>query len=188
MDITDNLIKKIDNYLKENLSKKRYAHTLSTAITAEKLCKLYNEDSKKGYIAGLFHDIARELDIKELVKTASEDGQGIDYEEKEEPELLHGRAGAVIAKKLFNINDREIIEAIQFHTTGEKDMGNLAKIIFIADYIEPGRKYITRDFLKTLEGKSLDEIFKIVLKSVADYLIKKDKKVSKKTLQLLEEF
>ena len=187
MDITDNLIKKIDNYLKKNLLEKRYNHTIATALTTEELCKMFNIDGKKGYVAGLLHDIAREFDTETLLKTVSKDGQGISCEEKEVPELLHGRAGAVIAKELFNIDDKDIIEAIQFHTTGCLGMGNLAKIIFIADFIEPGRKYITKEYLENLNGKGLNEMFEIVLKSVVDYLKKKNRKVSIKTLQLLEE-
>ncbi|MCL2705746.1 MAG: bis(5'-nucleosyl)-tetraphosphatase (symmetrical) YqeK [Spirochaetaceae bacterium] len=188
MDITDNLIKEIDIYLKRNLLKKRYKHTISTALTAKKLCKVFDIDRKKGYVAGLLHDIARDFDIDNLLKTVLKDGKGINSEEKEEPELLHGRAGAIIAQELFDIDDREIIEAIQFHTTGSIGMGDLAKIIFIADYIEPHRKYITKEYVKNLFGRPLNEMFEVVLKSVIDYLAKKEKKVSEKTLQLLEEF
>jgi len=188
MDITNNLLEEIDNYLKENLLEKRYKHSLSTALTAKKLCKLFKIESKKGYIAGLLHDIARDFDNENLFKTVSRDGKSIDHEEKEEPELLHGRAGAVLAKELYNIDDREIIEAIQLHTTGSTGMGDLAKIIFIADYIEPRRKHITEKYIKNLKGKTLNEMLEIVLKSVVDYLRKKEKNVSEKTLQLLEEF
>jgi len=188
MDITNNLIIEIDNYLKQNLLEKRYKHTISTALTAKKLCKVFNMDRKKGYVAGLLHDIARDFDVEDLFKTVSKDGKSIDPEEKEEPELLHGRAGAVIAKELFNIDDKEIIEAIQLHTTGSIGMGDLAKIIFIADYIEPRRKYITNKYVKNLFGRPLNEMLEIVLKSVIDYLAKKEKKISEKTLQLLEEF
>ena len=188
MDITDSLIKKIDIYLKQNLLKKRYKHTLSAALTAKKLCKLFGVDSKKGYLAGLLHDIARDFDTEDLFKTVSRDGKVISCEEKEYPVLLHARAGAVMAKELFNIDDIEIIEAIEFHTTGSAGMGDLAKVIYIADYIEPRRKYITKEYIENLKGKSLNEMCEIVLKSVVDYLKKKEKTISAKTLQLLEEF
>ena len=188
MDITDKFIKKVDNYLVQNLTKKRYKHTLSTALTAKKLCKAFNIEKKKGYAAGLLHDIARDFDVEDLFKTIAKDGNAISPEEQQEPDLLHGRAGAVLAKELFNIDDEEILEAIQFHTTGIKGMGDLAKIVFIADYIEPCRKHITREYVKNLEGKQLNEMFEIVLRSVVDYLTIKGKKVSEKTLHLLEEF
>ncbi|MCL2791914.1 MAG: bis(5'-nucleosyl)-tetraphosphatase (symmetrical) YqeK [Spirochaetaceae bacterium] len=188
MDITDNLINKIDIYLKQNLLIKRYKHSISTARTAKNLCKLFGIDNKKGYLAGLLHDIARDIDIDDLFKIVSRDGNTISSEEKEDPVLLHARAGAVITKELFNIDDIEIIESIQLHTTGNIGMGDLAKIIYIADYIEPGRKYITKEYLEGLRGKSLNEMFEIVVKSVADYLSKKGHIISTKTLQLLEEF
>jgi nicotinate-nucleotide adenylyltransferase len=185
MDITDELIKKIDIYLKNTLSAERYNHSISTAKTAEKLCKLFNIDEKRGYVTGLIHDIARELEHTELFALAEKYEENIVAEE--EAVILHGMAGAVMAKDMFSIADNEILKAIAQHTTGEPRMSRLAKVIFIADHIEPLREHITDKYINSLSGKNLDNMFEIVLNYKVDYLKAKAKKISKKTLELLEE-
>ncbi len=187
MVITDNLIAEIDKYLKNTLSAKRYRHCVSTAETAEKLCVTFGYDNRKGYLAGLLHDIARELDKKEMLDKSLLDGSGMSLAEKDDTVLLHGRAGAYLSCELFGIKDNEILQAIKLHTTGGAGMGAIAKIVFVADYIEPNRKHITSAYLKSLEDISLDNMVTIVLHSVLDYLEKEKKIISEKTLELLEE-
>lgn len=40
----------------------------------------------------------------------------------------------------YGVKDEEIICAIESHTTGRPGMSMLEKIVYIADYIEPGRR------------------------------------------------
>lgn len=183
MDIIDN----IHSYLKKNLSEPRYNHSVSTAETACKLCLEYGEDSNKGYLTGLIHDIAREYCSEDVIKIAEKDGLGITDIEKTDPVLLHGRAGAVVAQEIFAINDLSIIEAVQVHTTGKPGMCLLSKILFVADYIEPKRKHITREYVENLKGKSLDSITLIVLNSEHEYLNRKHKIISGNSIELLKE-
>ncbi|MDX9801414.1 MAG: bis(5'-nucleosyl)-tetraphosphatase (symmetrical) YqeK [Spirochaetia bacterium] len=187
MAITDNLLNRIDSYLKANLSENRYRHCLSTAETAKQLCGIFSLDSEKGYLAGLLHDIARELDVAELTSLSLKDGNGIRESEKKHPLLLHGRAGSEMIKELFGITDREILDAVSSHTTGNKGMSSLAKIIFIADYIEPYRSHITDEYLSNLKGKSLDSMLKIVLNSILEYVREQSMMVSEISLELLKE-
>ena len=56
-------------------------------------------------------------------------------------EILHGPVGAWIAEKEFGVTDEDILNAIRYHTTGRAEMCKLEKIIFIADMIEPNRKF-----------------------------------------------
>ncbi|MCP5513921.1 MAG: bis(5'-nucleosyl)-tetraphosphatase (symmetrical) YqeK [Spirochaetales bacterium] len=187
MVITDSLLNQIDSYLKENLSEKRYRHSVSTAVTAEQLCRIFSIDSRKGYLAGLLHDIARELDIEQLTSLSLKDGGAIRDSEKKHPVLLHGRAGAEMVKELFKITDAEILDAVSHHTTGNKGMSSLAKVIFIADYIEPYRAHITQEYLSSLKGKSLDSMLKIVLNSILEYIREESLMVSEISLELLKE-
>lgn len=184
---TDNLISDIEQYLQKNLTEKRLIHSVSTAETSKKLCLKFNLDSEKGYIAGLLHDVARELPEGEMRGLALSDGKGTIKEEEDNFVLLHGRAGAVTAKKIFSVNDEFITEAIRLHTTGDSGMCELSKIVFIADYIEPKRKYMTQSFIDSLEGKPLDSMLLTVIYATVDYLRKKSRQVSVKTLNLLKE-
>ena len=124
------------------LSAERYKHSLQVAALAERLCMRYNIKPYKGYIAGLMHDVAREMSDKALIDLASLDGKTIAPWERAIPVLLHGRAGAVVLKRDFGITDSSILEAVSVHVTGEPGMSLLSKIVFISDFLEPTRDFI----------------------------------------------
>lgn len=179
--------KKIKLYLRMNLSEKRYLHSIRTAETAEKLCILHGCNSEKGFIAGLIHDIAREINNEGLQKITKDNGYTISSVEKEFPVLLHGRVGAIIAKKELLIDDEEILEAVRWHTTGKPGMQGLTSILFVADYIEPGREHITNIFRQSLKNRKLDEIVLLTVKESISYCRKKGYSVAEQTLLLYHE-
>ena len=133
---------KIENKLKKVLSEKRYEHTLGVSFTSVCLAMKYGEDIDKARIAGLLHDCAKYLDDDKLISLCEKYDLGISESEKKSPYLLHGKVGALIARKKFQIEDEDIINAITYHTTGRIGMSLLEKIVFIADYIEPQREEI----------------------------------------------
>ncbi len=133
---------KIENKLKKVLSEKRYEHTLGVSFTSVCLAMKYGEDIDKARIAGLLHDCAKYLDDDKLISLCEKYDLGISESEKKSPYLLHGKVGALIARKKFRIEDEDIINAITYHTTGRIGMSLLEKIVFIADYIEPQREEI----------------------------------------------
>ncbi len=133
---------KIENKLKKVLSEKRYEHTLGVSFTSVCLAMKYGEDIDKARIAGLLHDCAKYLDDDKLISLCKKYDLGISESEKKSPYLLHGKVGALIARKKFQIEDEDIINAITYHTTGRIGMSLLEKIVFIADYIEPQREEI----------------------------------------------
>ena len=126
--------------LKDDLSKKRYEHTLGVAYTAASMAMCYGEDVNKAYIAGLLHDSAKCLSDKEKLKAAKKYKVTVTDAERENLELLHAKLGAEFAADYYKIDDEEILSAIRCHTTGKADMSPLEEILFIADYIEPNRK------------------------------------------------
>ena len=144
----------IENWLKINLSDKRFFHSQGVAKTAKKLAKRFNQDENKAYLAGLLHDCAKNIDnnrlltiIKEEIKT------GFDEKELKNPKTFHAIVGAYLVKKEFKIEDEEIISAIRKHTIGDIKMSIFEKIIFLADKIEPNtrdEKY-TQKIWKLLE-------------------------------------
>ena len=187
MVITDKKIEEIDSYLIKKLSPERYRHSLSTAETAENICSKFGMDKEKGFFTGLIHDIAREYDDKEIINICSKGGENINEQELKDPVLLHGKAGAVLLKEKFNITDEEILNAVRVHTTGSKGMSSIAKVLFIADYIEPGRKHITDEYLKSLENCSLNCMVKSVLSSIIEYLDSIGRNADYSSLDLLKE-
>lgn len=144
----------IKNWLRENLSDKRFSHSLGCADCARKLAKTYNQDEEKAYLAGLIHDCAKNFPDEKLFEIITEEIKtGFDDCELRNPKVYHAIAGAYFAKKLFEIDDDEIISAIRNHTTGKTGMTIFEKIIYLADKIEPNErdeKY-SKKILKIIE-------------------------------------
>ncbi|MDR1972221.1 MAG: nicotinate (nicotinamide) nucleotide adenylyltransferase [Treponema sp.] len=172
------------------LSQSRFLHSRQTAVLAWDLCGIFGLDRGAGYLAGILHDIGKELGEKELVKLAGADGQGISPMEKRKPSLLHGRAGAVLLKKQYGIRDREILDAVRYHVTGSPAMGPLAKVLYIADKIEVSRGDVDpglRDFRGYEGAQGLDRLFEKVMKQTTDWLRSRGLDLSEATLGLLRQ-
>jgi len=179
--------------VRESNSLERFLHSRNTALMSWDLCRRLSAqsdpslDPQLGYLAGIAHDMAKPLSEKELIKLAKSDGRGISRLEKEKPSLLHGRASAVLLKERFNVHNEAVLEAIALHTVGGKNMGSLAKVVYIADKMEVSREKVDPAVRKTVCGSNdLDRIFAMVLDQTVSWLRAKKLKLSEDTLNLLE--
>ncbi|MCI9663680.1 MAG: HD domain-containing protein [Lachnospiraceae bacterium] len=132
--------KKIKKVIKKAMDAKRFEHTLGVEYTACALAMCHNVDIEKAQMAGLLHDCAKCLSDEKKKALCVKNHMPITDIENKNPYLLHAKAGFCIARGKFHIKDRDILNAILYHTTGRPGMSELEKIIYIADYIEPGRK------------------------------------------------
>ena len=149
------LLQEIDKELRKNLSEKRYQHSIGVMKKAEELAKKYNVDINKARLVGLAHDIAKEMPREEKLQYIQNHQIEIDEIEKINVELLHGKIGADICKEKFEFSE-DMQNAIKYHTTGNPEMDDLAKIILIADKTEAGRTYIDFEKVAESEKKSLN--------------------------------
>ncbi len=149
-------IDEITSYLKTNLSEKRFLHTLGVAETAEALAKRWGADCSKAFLAGLVHDCAKELPFEKTLNLLEKSGHRITWLEKSASGILHAPLGAILAKSLFGIDDESVLNAVKYHTTGRENMTVLEKIVYIADFIEPGREYSESSELRKLAEVDLD--------------------------------
>ncbi len=186
MDCTKINNEHILKWLKENLSEERYIHTLGTAECAKELATKYNLDQDKAYLAGLLHDCAKCFTTEKLLEIIK---NNLEVEESEmlNYKTLHAPVSAYIAEKEFNINDKEILSAIRWHTLGKINMTDFEKIIFIADKIEPKTRdkehsEKVRVLLDEENGlnKALLKLYKSTLKS----LVKRDLKICLLTVEI----
>lgn len=166
-------IEKMDEYLRNNLKKSRYEHSVSVMNTAVKLAEKYNEDTFKAQTAGLIHDCAKNLSDEEILNILKEHGYIIDDVCRCYPKIMHGTAGSIIAEEIMGVHDKDILSAVKYHTTGKKNMNTLEKIIYLADYIEPLRDFdgvdeIRKEAQADLDGaliKAFDRTIEYVVES-----------------------
>lgn len=162
----------IINVLSQKLSPKRFAHCRGVEETAMRLASRYGVDADKAVQAGLLHDCAREFPNSMLLAMAEQSHIKIDYVERSEPVLLHAPVGALLAEQEYGITDQEVLAAICSHTVGGKGMTALAKIIFIADFVEPGRTFPGVDELRRLAEDDLDRALLAAYDHTMLYIIK----------------
>lgn len=175
-------IKVIKKELKEVLTDKRYEHTLGVAYTALCLAMVYDTDIKKAELAGLLHDNAKCMSDEKLLKKCNKHGLNISKIEKEQPYLLHAKLGAFYAREKYGVCDKDIISAIYYHTTGHPDMTMLEKIIFVADYIEPGRnKAHNLNEIRKLSFSDIDKAVYRIAEDTLQYLNKDKRKLDEMT-------
>ena len=178
------LIDKIKQELKESLSEKRYIHSLGTMERAEELAKIYGVDIEKARLAGLTHDIAKEMTKEESLQYIKEHNIEIDEIEEINVKLLHGKIGANMVKEKYGLC-QEIQDAILYHTTTDKNMDMLAKIIYVADKTENNRKSKEFDieYERELANKDIDAAIIYILDGNIEEIIKKGKLVHPKAIE-----
>lgn len=159
-------------YIKENLKESRYIHTLGVAQSAIELAKINNVNQDRVEVAALIHDCAKNMPVDEMYRILEENNYEIDEVMKASPQLLHGKVGAIIGNTIMGIEDEEILSAVEFHTTGKKDMTTIEKIIYIADYIEPNRNYPGIEFLRKTTFEDLNEGVLQGLSNTITYVVK----------------
>jgi predicted HD superfamily hydrolase involved in NAD metabolism len=145
----------------------RYAHSVRVARCAELLAARHGADQRKARIAGMLHDLARLYSPEELLAQSQARGFEISAREREHPVLLHARLGAALARELFGIEDRDVLSAIEKHTTGADEMSPLDCIVYLADSLEPGRRFPERAELWNLAQRDLESATRETLRCSA---------------------
>lgn len=168
-------ISKIAKKLQKELDDERYQHTLGVMYTAASMAMCHGENMEHALLAGLLHDCAKCIPGKEKIKLCHKYHLEVSEVEEKNPSLLHAKLGACFAEKKYDIEDTDILNAIRSHTTGRPDMSLLEKIIYIADYMEPGRSELPNMAeVRKLAFSDIDECLYRILKDSLVYLKSKD--------------
>lgn len=169
--------KELIEKLKQSLNKQsRFEHCLRVEQTAIKLAQLNDANVEKASIAGLLHDYAKERsteEFRQVIQTKQLDLKLLNWGNF----IWHGEVGAEIVKDELQITDNEILDAIRHHTVGAVEMTTLDKIIYVADYIEPGRDFPGVDFARNIAFQNLDDAVKFETKQTLEYLMSNNKKI-----------
>lgn len=145
------------NLIKSKMSEHRFVHSVNVSKEARMLAKIYGADAEKAAIAGILHDITKEMPVEEQLKIITDSGIILDNVQKNAPKLWHGISGSIYIKENLDINDADILNAIRYHTTGRSGMSLLEKIIFVADFTSQERTYKGVSTMRKKSRKTLDE-------------------------------
>lgn len=166
---------------RKQLTPARWEHTLRVADTAVRLAKRENIDPDRAEIAAILHDYCKfwpEEDLILWIEKCHLPPDLLSYNK----ELWHAPVGAEVARKELGIDDEDILNAIRYHTSGRPGMSKLEKIIFLADYIEPGRRFPGVDQVRELSENDLDQAVLQALNNTIIFLIERGQKVYPLTL------
>ena len=177
----------LEQLLGNSLGPERLAHSRRVADLAFELCVAHGLEGEKGELAGLAHDWARELPPERVRELALRDGRGESTLEVQYPVLLHGRAAAVALREKLRIEDAEILEAVACHVTGCPGMGLLAKIVFAADFLEPGRGFVPEAVREEILSMDINRMTLRVLEEVFAHLRLKRRPIARPALELSQE-
>lgn len=162
------------------MDEKRFKHCIGVSETSRKLAELNNYDPDKAALAGFIHDYAKQVSparFIEVIKEQHFDPDLLNYNRA----IWHGIVGSYFIEKELKITDPEILTAIKRHTTADVEMTTLDKIVFVADFIEPGRDFPGVEEARKVAFANLDDGVGFELAHTLDFLITNIKKIYPKT-------
>ena len=162
----------IQEIMKKKYPAKLLEHSLGVEYMARKLAAVYNLDEEKTAIAALLHDYGKTYPYMDLLRIAVKHDLA-DEIMLREPVLLHAPVGSWLLRREFGIRDEEILTAVRLHTTGADGMAPLAAVVYLADYIEPGRKTKGVSKLRELAFQDLQQTLLEAVDSTIRYILEK---------------
>ena len=158
----------IKKELSKKLKKERFEHTVGVMYTSASLAMRYGANIEKAMTAGLLHDCGKYCSAKEQLK-------------------LCAKLGAYLAENEYGIKDREVLDAITYHTTGRPEMTMLEKILYIADYIEPNRREIPGlSKIRQIVFQNIDQAICLSSERTIRYLEDNGNKIDPMTIKTYE--
>ncbi len=169
------------------MSEERYLHSLGVEREAERLARRWGEDPEKAAVAGILHDCCKEMPLPEALQIVGQSAIIPDIDFREQPQLIHGYAAAELLGR-FGVRDREIEDAVRYHTTGRTGMSRLEKIVYLADLTEEGRHYPDVAEMRRLADASLDEAMLYALSYTIGKLARRRRTICRDSWQAYNEY
>jgi nicotinate-nucleotide adenylyltransferase len=154
----------IEKTVRDMLPVGRFLHSRNVALVAVSLAARFGINEDDAFLAGIAHDMAKE---------------------RSGP-LEHGETAAAMLEEQFGVTNRDVLEAVRCHTEGKIGMGNLAKIVYIADKVEPRRKTVDSRLREICKTAPLDELFREIVRGTHDYLERNGVIVTENARKLLQ--
>ncbi|MBU9722532.1 MULTISPECIES: bis(5'-nucleosyl)-tetraphosphatase (symmetrical) YqeK [Bacillaceae] len=168
--------------VRRSLKKRRFEHTERVVEEGEKLANRFNVNVEKVRLAAILHDYAKYRPVEEMRNTIINAGleeRLLDFGD----EILHAFVGAYYLEHELKVADRDVLSAVKYHTTGRANMTGIEKVVFLADYIEPGRNFPGIEEVREIAKLDLDQACFMALKNTIGFLVKKGQPVYPETFE-----
>jgi predicted HD superfamily hydrolase involved in NAD metabolism len=179
-------IEKYKSDVRKLLSDYRYVHSMNVGDSAKMLAEKYGADEEKAYVAGILHDIMKEMPKNEMLEyiTCRTDLSAV---ELVSPKVWHQIASAFYVRENI-LDDEDIFNAIRYHTTARANMGLLEKIIYVADFISAERDYPDVEVMRQKAQINLDDAIIYALSFTINQLEQAGKPIHEDTLNAYKFF
>ena len=174
----------INEYIEKNYSAERKKHTYAVYDTAVELSGIYGADAEKAGTAALFHDLFRGVPQQTLNYYVRHLNMEDKYYDK--ANLAHGKIAALLMRRDFGVDDEDVLNAVNFHTTGRAGMSLLEKVVFLADAIEPGRDYPGVEEVRAAAYRNLDDACLLCMEKTIEYITARGFFVDDETIQAMD--
>ena len=173
--------------IRGRLGEKRFRHSLAVADQAQRLAELYGADPKKARTAGILHDILKDAAPEEQLQILHDFGILLDNVEQGARKLWHARAGAVFIERVLGVDDRELLDAVRYHTTARAGMTPLDRVLYLADFTSADRDFPDVDVIRSLALKDEQEAMAYALGYTIRELLDKQEAVHPDTVAAYNE-
>ncbi|MBQ8110149.1 MAG: nicotinate-nucleotide adenylyltransferase [Clostridia bacterium] len=175
--------------LRRTLTFHRFTHTLGVAATAERLAPMCGVDPMRARLAGLLHDCAKSMPLDEMRALVTQDLPDLDAAELETRAILHAPAGMIVARDKYGVRDASILSAIRKHTVGDAHMSAMDALIYVADFIEPGRQMFPGlEKARRLAERDIWKAMVCCAELTNAHLKEGEQQIHPRTLRLLENY
>lgn len=162
------------------LSDKRRGHVERVTrllMTWADALRLPEAERRAWYDAGRWHDALKDASDDEL--------RALVGHTRFEPQMLHGPAAAALLERQGE-RRADVLDAIRYHTVGSLAWGRTGRALYMADFLEPGRKFSQRDraFLAAQVPHDFDGVFRQVVRARLEWSLREGHSLFPQTVEL----
>lgn len=161
----------LESKVQKMIKEKRFTHSLGVVSVSRMLAERFSLSADDAAYIGIYHDAYRYSCTSDTPAFCRSCGLEVFPEEEKEPMLLHGALASIHFSEDAEGDVPEYFKvAVRHHTLGHKEMGLYGAILYIADYMEPGRKHLDdNDRQRILSGKRLEDMIITIMDMQNDY-------------------
>ncbi len=153
------------------VGEKRCAHIARVTALLDQWAaemRLTPGEAQAWHDAGRWHDAVRDATEHELRALSGDNAM--------HPDVLHGPAAAAILERAGETRGGVLL-AVRWHTVGNPHWDRTGRALFMADFLEPGRRFMHADraFLASLLPRDFDGVFRQVVRMRLEWTLREGK-------------